>query len=67
MQLDALIMTLGMFCAHHAQAHQVANNHLATAPTNMGKVLTCPRCRRAQPPGPRKRPAAPIAVPQIDP
>lgn len=44
--LLALKMVLGQ---------EVATTPVVTATTAIGKVYVCPRCRRAKPPGPRKR------------
>jgi hypothetical protein len=36
---------------------EVASTPVVVATAEIGKVYACPRCRRAKPPGPRKRPS----------
>jgi hypothetical protein len=49
--LKSLMLTL-----HMVASQDTASTHVVTSTTDMGKIFACPRCRRAQPPGPRKRP-----------
>ncbi len=48
--LKSFLLTL-----HMALGQDVANTQAITATTDLGKIYACPRCRRAKPPGPRKR------------
>ena len=42
---------------HMALGQDVTLVKAIDATSNMEKIYTCPRCRRATPPGPRKRPS----------
>lgn len=50
--LKALCLTMQLVLSPDASLSQCISEKANT----FGEIFACPRCRRAQPPGPRKRP-----------
>ena len=53
------MMNIALLAFLMAFNQDAAISHVVTATSDIGKVYACPRCRRAKPPGPRKRPTPP--------